>query len=103
MTGTWQHKRSSRHERGYGSAWDRLRKEVMARDMRLCQPCLKDDRVTAAHAVDHIKSKASGGTDDLDNLQAICRSCHLDKTMRDCGRRRKPSIGADGWPMEQSR
>jgi 5-methylcytosine-specific restriction protein A len=96
----WQHDRRSRHERGYGTAWDKLREEVMRRDMRLCQPCLRKDRVAAAHAVDHIKPKAKGGTDDLDNLQAICRSCHLDKTMTDSGRRPRRTIGVDGWPIQ---
>jgi 5-methylcytosine-specific restriction protein A len=96
----WQHERKSRHERGYGMTWERLREQVMRRDMRLCQPCLRKNRVTPAHAVDHIIPKAKGGTDDLDNLQAICRSCHLDKTMRDNGRRAKRRIGVDGYPVD---
>lgn len=95
----WKHTRESRHARGYGTAWDRIRKEVMQRDQRLCQPCLKNNRATAAHAVDHIIPKAKGGTDDLSNLQAICRACHLDKSLRDQGRRRKRPIGLDGWPI----
>ena len=96
----WDHTRQSRHARGYGSQWDKLRAEVMTRDMRLCQPCLKDDRVTAAHAVDHITPKAKGGTDDLANLQAICRRCHLDKTLRDNGKRKRVTIDVTGWPVE---
>jgi 5-methylcytosine-specific restriction protein A len=72
----------------------------MRRDLALCQPCLKEGRTTAAHAVDHIKPKAKGGTDDLGNLQAICRSCHFDKTLRDQGRRRKRRIGIDGWAID---
>ena len=101
MSHSWKHERASRHARGYGSAWDKVRKEAMSRDNGLCQPCLKDDRVTPAHAVDHIKSKAKGGTDELANLQAICRPCHLDKTMREMGRRRKQRIGTDGWAVEE--
>jgi 5-methylcytosine-specific restriction protein A len=97
----WRHERESRHARGYGTAWGKARKEAMARDKGLCQPCLKDGRVTAAHAVDHIMSKAKGGTDDLDNLQAICRACHLDKTLTELGRRRKRRIGIDGWAVEE--
>jgi 5-methylcytosine-specific restriction enzyme A len=94
----WKHERKSRHERGYGTAWDKLRKEVMARDQRLCQPCLRNGLVIAAHAVDHIVQKAAGGTDELTNLQAICRACHIDKTMTDNGRRKRVTIGHDGWP-----
>jgi 5-methylcytosine-specific restriction protein A len=95
---SWKHGHKSRHARGYGTAWDHIRKEVMKRDMRLCQPCLKENRVTPAHAVDHIVAKARGGTDDLANLQAICRACHLDKTLTDSGRRKRVTIGQDGWP-----
>jgi 5-methylcytosine-specific restriction enzyme A len=98
----WHHKRKSRHERGYGTAWEKVRDEALKRDKRLCQPCLKNGRVTSANAVDHIEPKAKGGTDDLANLQSICRSCHLDKTMTDAGHRRKLAIGADGWPVENS-
>jgi 5-methylcytosine-specific restriction protein A len=96
----WQHNRASRHARGYGTAWDHLRKAVMQRDMRLCQPCLRKDRVTASHAVDHIKPKSKGGTDDPANLQAICRACHLSKTLEDCGRRVKRRIDVTGWPID---
>jgi 5-methylcytosine-specific restriction protein A len=95
----WQHKRTSRHARGYGTSWDKLREEVMRRDHRLCQPCLRKNRVTAAHAVDHIKPKAKGGADELTNLQAICRACHLSKTLEDCGRRVRRRIGVDGYPI----
>jgi 5-methylcytosine-specific restriction protein A len=97
---SWDHGGKSRQARGYGAAWDRVRKAVMQRDKGLCQPCLERDRLTPAHAVDHILAKANGGTDNPDNLRAICRACHLDKTMRDCGRRRKQQTGADGWPIE---
>lgn len=97
----WDHAGRSRHKRGYGSAWEKVRKEALKRDKGLCQVCLKDERVTPAEAVDHIQPKAKGGTDDLANLAAICRPCHIDKTMRENGRRQKPqrTIGPDGWPI----
>lgn len=95
---TWS--RKSRHERGYGTAWDKLRKAILARDTHLCQPCKAKGRATAAQAVDHIKPKANGGTDDPSNLQAICNECHDAKTAKDTGRRLKPTIGEDGWPVQ---
>ena len=97
----WKHG-SSTTERGYGWAWQKLRKRILQRDKFLCQPCLKDhNRVTAAHAVDHIVAKANGGTDDPANLRAICEACHLDKSMADQGKRRRqrPTFGEDGWPV----
>ena len=65
-------------ERGYGTAWRKLRAKVMKRDNYLCQVCLP--QMTKAKEVDHITNKAKGGTDDMDNLQAICIGCHRAKT-----------------------
>ena len=33
--------------------------------------------------VDHIKPKALGGSDSFDNLQAICKHCHREKTAQE--------------------
>lgn len=73
----------SRHERGYGSKWYKLRAMVLKRDDYLCQTCLRDGIITEAKEVDHIKNKASGGADSMSNLEAICRECHKKKTTRD--------------------
>ncbi|CAG9195825.1 DNAse [Paraburkholderia tropica] len=72
--------RGSRHARGYGSKWVKLREKILKRDNGLCQPCLALGRVAAARHVDHIVSKAEGGTDDESNLQSICVACHKAKT-----------------------
>ena len=42
------------------------------RDNSLCQSCLKQHRYTPAKEVDHIISKARGGTDAPSNLASIC-------------------------------
>lgn len=94
--------RTSRQSRGYGAAWDSLRKRILARDKGLCQPCLRKSIYTEAKAVDHIRPKAKGGTDDPANLEAICIPCHAAKTIRDSGGRPRQRIGADGWPVAQS-
>lgn len=73
-------KGKSRHERGYGSKWDKIRARVIARDKHLCQECLRSGRATEAKTVDHIKPKAHGGTDADDNLQSLCWPCHRSKT-----------------------
>jgi 5-methylcytosine-specific restriction protein A len=96
----WQHERASRHARGYGTEWDKVRKVVLERDKGLCQVCLRDGRVTGAKTVDHIKPKAQGGTDDPANLQVICASCHLNKTLLEQGKRRKRRIGVNGYPID---
>ena len=81
-----QARQGSSSQRGYGSAWRKLRTAIMERDGYLCQVCLKADRLTPAHAVDHIINKASGGTDDPSNLQAICHACHRTKTQNESRR-----------------
>lgn len=73
-------RRGSRHERGYGSEWDRTRKRILRRDHGLCQVCLSIGRYTPADQVDHIINKARGGTGADENLQSICRPCHQAKT-----------------------
>ena len=72
--------RGTRHERGYGTAWVKTRARIMKRDHGLCQVCARKGLVTVATQVDHIVNKASGGSDDDDNLQAICTPCHDAKT-----------------------
>ena len=72
--------RGSRHERGYGYAWEKLRAQIMKRDGYQCQECKRQGRLTAARDVDHIVNKARGGDDDPANLQALCRPCHVAKT-----------------------
>lgn len=101
----WQGQRGTRQQRGYGANWDRLRKVVMARDKGLCQPCRAADRVTIASEVDHITPKSAGGTDDLDNLQAICAACHKTKTAEEglkaqgSGFRKRMRYDAKGFPV----
>ncbi len=90
---------TSRHERGYGSEWIKARARILKRDMHLCQPCKANGRPTTATQVDHILSKASGGTDCDDNLQAICCDCHTAKTQAEAttalGRKPKPKAKYD--------
>jgi len=73
-------KGKSRHERGYGSKWVKVRGQALKRDGYLCQVCLRDGILTNATEVDHILNKAKGGTDALSNLQSICTKCHKAKT-----------------------
>ncbi|VVT52692.1 Phage-associated homing endonuclease [Kosakonia radicincitans] len=73
----------SRHQRGYGSAWDVIRPRILKRDKGLCQEHLRKGQAVAAACVDHIIAKANGGTDEDSNLEALCWSCHARKTGRD--------------------
>lgn len=105
MPRKWDGK-GSRHSRGYGSAWDRTRKQVLKRDNYLCQECMRQGKLTPLmvkpydHAVDHIISKANGGTDDMSNLESLCANpCHAAKTARDEGWKQARRVGPDGYPL----
>ena len=87
QTGSFaDHERGTRHERGYGTDWDKRRKRILERDSGLCQECLRNGYVKTvgnkpfSAYVDHIVPKAQGGSDDDTNLQVLCRSCHTAKT-----------------------
>lgn len=62
--------------------------------------CVKCGRV--ATQVDHILALTNGGADVEANRQGLCVECHKAKTRRDMGWREKPSIGLDGWPIDES-
>ena len=77
-------------QRGYGYAWQKLRKLVLQRDDYLCQECYRNKKLTPATDVDHIKPKSAGGTDDPENLQSLCKGCHSLKSLVEAGN--KPAI-----------
>lgn len=77
-------RRGSSAARGYGGKWPALREMVLRREPR-CVECQKRGRLTLAQEVDHIVPKSRGGTDDIENLQSICRTCHARKTALEDG------------------
>ena len=67
------------HRRINSRAWERARQHVLKRDGYRCQLCNKSGRMEVDHIVPlHL----DGGADPLDvgGLQALCRSCHIEKT-----------------------
>lgn len=74
--------RGSRHERGYGTAWDHLRAKVLRREP-LCRMCRAEGRAVIAKAVDHITPRHLGGTDHEANLQPLCKAHHAAKTAKE--------------------
>ena len=101
---------TSRHLRGYGSAWDKTRKRILQRDFGICQPCKLNGYIHPGNEVDHIVSKAEGKrlgwaqshVERDANLQTICTEAHKIKTAKEQGRTFKPKtmIGSDGWPVD---
>lgn len=58
----------------------KLRPRVFGRQLGICAMCGSLRNPTPAQELDHIVPLAQGGTNDDDNLQALCRACHAKKT-----------------------
>ena len=56
-----------------------VREAVKARDGWQCVRCGSDELLE----VDHIVPTYADGSNELDNLQTLCRSCHRKKTSED--------------------
>lgn len=72
--------RTPDHKRVYQTKqWLKTRAVVLLKHP-LCVACLRKGKTARATDVDHIVPRRSGGADTLDNLQALCHSCHSQKT-----------------------
>lgn len=68
--------RPSAHRRGYGRKWRAISRMVLN-----CHPiCQSPHCHSRSVCVDHRLALAKGGTNDQDNLRALCHSCHSKKT-----------------------
>ena len=57
--------------------WGAVRRLVLIRDRYRCRKCGKAGQLE----VDHIRPLSKGGEPwDFDNLQTLCRGCHIAKT-----------------------
>ena len=63
------------HSKHYGTAWHKIRKAFLAANP-LCELCQQAGRLIPAELVHHKKKLTSGGSNDWDNLTALCSSCH---------------------------
>ena len=57
----------------YGKGWKQIREKVRKRD-KVCQVCLKTEDMGLE--VHHLVPYRFGGKNTMDNLIALCRSCH---------------------------
>ncbi|WP_297505916.1 HNH endonuclease [Ferrovum sp.] len=92
----WDDRRGNASARGYGSRWQRAR-AVFLSYHPLCAECNRQDRVTPASVVDHIKPHRGNQESfwDTKNWQSLCKPCHDRKTVKeDGGFGRSPPPGA---------
>ena len=81
-------RRSPEHRNRYGRAWKRIRDRYITAHP-LCEQCERNNKITPAQEVHHIKPLSQGGTHDEQNLMALCTPCHSEITAREGGRWRK--------------
>ncbi len=84
-------RRGSSTQQGYGAAWRKLRKQVLAEEPA-CRQCGEPST-----DVDHITPRRPGGSDERTNLQALCHACHSRKTAAMDG-----CFGNQDWVDSQS-
>jgi 5-methylcytosine-specific restriction endonuclease McrA len=86
--------------------WRILRERALLRDAFTCQRCkcmLKRGKSHPQSAVVHHIEAHKGDHDkffDLDNLQAVCWSCHSGVIQSEEKLGYSTEIGADGWPVD---
>ena len=81
--------RGSAAQRGYGRRWRKIRL-IYLRRHPLCEDPFnihaQHSETVPATEVDHKVPLRQGGSYRVDNLQALCKSCHSRKTAREDGR-----------------
>lgn len=70
-----------RNKKHYGAGYSSIKNhklQLYKNQKFRCNIC-KDKKPISNLEIDHIKAIAQGGTNDIDNLQLLCNSCHKEK------------------------
>lgn len=78
--------RGTSTERGYDKTWRRIRTMFLAQHP-ICAAHERNGRIVPATEVHHKIALADGGTNEDENLEALCHRCHSAETMRTLNRR----------------
>lgn len=92
--------RTSRHARGYGNAWEKVREEVRERANGMCESCMRKGFVRVGTQCHHKIPKAKRGSDDPGNLAWLCEECHVAADAAAQGRKIKCRVALDGTLIE---
>lgn len=84
--------RTPEAKKRYGYHWRKIRADFLSAHP-LCEICRQAGRYVDATEVHHVKPLAEGGTNSVDNLQALCKSCHSKITAATAGRGVKNPTG----------
>lgn len=87
---TYEKRRRSAAKRGYDRRWRKARLHFLSKNP-LCVLCLENDRIEPALIVDHIQPHRGDMRLfwDVNNWQALCKSCHDKKTIEETKERRR--------------
>ena len=77
---------SAMPDRPRGRAWMETRQRIAIKCNLKCAACNRP-WVASRDKIDHIVPRWKGGPDTDDNLQALCVTCHGDKTTAEAGER----------------
>ena len=70
-----QSDRDPNSNKRYGRTWMQIRTAFLSANP-LCVMCNREGRLTPAALAHHKVKLADGGSNDWENLQALCSSCH---------------------------
>lgn len=101
MPSTTNHVRPSRHERGYGTRWDKARRTYLI-SHPLCVMCEQDGRLTPATVVDHINPHHGDQALfwNTDNWQSLCTTHHSSTKQRQEKSGLSIGCNAQGQPID---
>lgn len=89
-------------ERLRGKAGVQQRKRRMERTHWLCEWCEAKGITRTATVVDHSIPLIMGGKDVDENTRNLCVDCNAKATAEQFGYQVRPTIGADGWPIDRA-
>jgi len=86
-----QSSRYNRYQRptdfkAYRGEWQRIRKMKLLANP-LCERCKQQGRFVAAVLVHHRTPVSEGGTNEFNNLESLCQSCHSAEHMSEVNKR----------------
>lgn len=95
---SWRKDKRTSHERGYGMAWQRARRDFLL-SHPLCVMCDAEGVTKAAEVVDHIQPHQGEQSLfwDQNNWQSLCKAHHdSDKARHEHGTRERAKFSAQG-------
>ena len=81
-------------ERDFSVSFQRLKEYIFAKEP-ICRICKNN----IAEELDHIVPLFKGGGNEIENLQPICKPCHIDKSLIERNKRITVRVDDEGEPL----